>query len=707
MSVGRICPLRAHIGTTDPSPLGRASGVRSSSIRRRFSRMDTSPRQLAAVWFADIAGYTSLSNRDESAALRLVGIFHEVAREQIEGNGGTVVKFVGDGLLAYAPSVASATAAVLSLRRVFEDRSAQAGVESYLRIGMHLGDIAIAPDGDVFGDGVNIASRLESAAGPGRIYVSEDLWRQCRQRSELEFIPLGPRHLKGLENPVWVYELAPPATDPVSTHAGEPDRKTTHSLAILPFDVLGSGDDPVFLAAGIHNDLLTELTKNPSLTVISRTSVMGYKQSDKPIPRIAHELNVGWIVEGAVQSVGNRVRLTVQLIDGTTDVHRWADYFDRELTTESLFEIQTELTEQISASLHAEFAQAGSKETAGPATNSMEAYRLVTEGRMQFDRKTEAGLAKARELFQRAVDLDPDYAPAWVGLTDSLAMTADYGYGDRESLLESAHAAVEKALELMPDSAEAHSSLGLIAEGEHDAPTALREYEKAMQLGPSYADPHSWHGWVCLVVGRAETALVSVSRAVELNPLSAEAVSNLALCHLALRDPESAIAEARRAGELSPGFTTAAYYEALAQYDMGAFHEAVSTLTPLSVVVAGELAVSWASMMPDAALALAHVRAGNHDAAREVLGTIDAEAYPFEAAVVHAAMGDLELAFHHFAQAEHAPYGPALAFHHHFRDVWRDLSQDPRYREIVDLVYRSWKMDPPSADIAPPLDGSG
>ncbi|HUG32686.1 MAG TPA: adenylate/guanylate cyclase domain-containing protein [Acidimicrobiia bacterium] len=164
--------------------------------------MDTSARQLAAVWFADIAGYTSLSNRDETAALRLVGVFQEVAREQIEGNGGTVVKFVGDGVLAYAPSITSATDAVLSLRNVFEDRAAQAGIVSHLRIGMHLGDIAIRPDGDVFGDGVNIASRLETAAGPGRIYVSEDLWRQCRQRVELDFIPLGPRHLKGVEDPV-------------------------------------------------------------------------------------------------------------------------------------------------------------------------------------------------------------------------------------------------------------------------------------------------------------------------------------------------------------------------------------------------------------------------------------------------------------------------------------------------------------------------
>ncbi|HUG32685.1 MAG TPA: tetratricopeptide repeat protein [Acidimicrobiia bacterium] len=471
--------------------------------------------------------------------------------------------------------------------------------------------------------------------------------------------------------------------------------------------MLGSGDDPVFLAAGIHNDLLTELAKNPSLTVISRTSVMGYRQSDKSIPRIAHELNVGWIVEGTVQSAGNRVRLTVQLIDGTTDVHRWADYFDRELTTESLFEIQTELTEQISESLHAEFARGELEDAPGPATKSMEAYRLVNEGRMQFDRKTKEGLAQAKELFQRAVDLDPDYALAWVGLTDSLAMTADYGYGDRQSLLEQAHGAVLKALELMPDSAEAHTSLGLIAEGEHDAPTALREYEKAIQLRPSYADAHNWHGWVCLVVARAERAMKSVSRSVELNPLSAEAVSNLALCHLALGDPELAVVEARRAADLSPSYTTATYYEALGHYDLGRFDTVVTLLTPLSLAVAGELAVSWASMVPDAALALAHIRTGDQGAAREVLTTIDSEAHPFEAAMAHAGLGDLETAHRLFGRVEHTPYGPALAFHYHFRDIWEELRDDPRYLEVSDLVFRSWKMEPPAGDVAPRRDRSG
>ena len=627
----------------------------------------------------------------------MVDLFQKVAREQTEQHGGTVVRFVGDGVLAYAPSAASAIDAVVGLRREFEVQSAASIQPSFLRIGVHLGDLVLTPDGDVFGDGVNLASRLQAAAGPGQILVSEDLWRQCRQRPELDFASRGRQPVKGLDEPIWVYELSPPdqssAVMASAAHdeTGAPDR----SLAVLPFEVLGTGDEAAFLASGIQNDLLTELSKVPDLTVISRTSVMGYRGTEKPIPWIARELNVGTVIEGTVQSAGNRVRLTVQLIDGKTDIHRWADYFDRELTTESLFEIQTELTERIVESLHAELVTRDSQPDSRPATGSMEAYRLVVEGRMQFDRKTEEGLGRAIELFQRSVETDPGYGLAWVGLADSLAMMADYGYGDRDALIEEATAAADRALQLLPDSAAPHTSLGLIAEAVQDAPTALREYELTIELEPNHADAHSWHAWVSLVVGRGEQGLASATRSVELNPLSAEAVSNLALSFLAVGDPARALIETRRAGGLSEGFTGATYYEGLALYDLGRFEEAVSVLTPLSLIAAGELTAPWASMGPDAALALAQIAASQRTKAVETLRSIDPDEYPFETGIVHAGLGDREAAFAHFSRVDNAPYGPALMFHHHFGNVWAGLREDPRLAQLAETIYGSWKVEPP------------
>ena len=656
--------------------------------------MDTTFRQLAAVWFADIAGYTRLSRHDETAALGLIDLFQQVARTTTERHNGTLVKFLGDGVLAYTYSASSAIGAVLALRDEFQHRSSSEILPSFLRIGLHIGDLVIRPEGDVFGDAVNVASRLQAAAGPGQIYVSEDIWRQCRQRSELDFMSLGPRQIKGLDEPMRIHELSPPEQLPEMLGAGHRDSQNNTSLAILPFELLGTNQDAVFLASGIHNDLLTQLSRITGMTVISRTSVMGYQGTTKPIPVIARELNVTTVVEGAVQSAGNRVRVTVQLIDGQTDVHRWAEHFDRELSTEALFDIQTELTERVVESLQAELSPTGPDEATGPATASMEAYRLVAEGRMQFDRKTEEGLERAIDLFERAVKLDPEYGLAWCGLADSLAIMADYGYGDREALIASARTAAGRARELLPQSGASHASLGVIAEVLQDAPTALREHQRTIELDPSHADAHSWHAWVSLIVGEGPQALVSATRAVELNPLSSEAVCNLALSHLAVGEPEHAVVEARRAVELSEDFTTAAYYLGLAVYDLGQFEEAISVLTPLSFLIAGELTTPWASMCPDAALALAQIAAGQAEEAVRTFGSIDPDVYPFEVGIVHAGLGDVERAFFHFSRVESAPYGPALMFHHHFRDIWARLRDDPRLVELGGVVKGSWRVEP-------------
>jgi tetratricopeptide (TPR) repeat protein len=326
----------------------------------------------------------------------------------------------------------------------------------------------------------------------------------------------------------------------------------------------------------------------------------------------------------------------------------------------------------------------------------MEAYRLVAEGRMQFDRKTEKGLAAAVELFQRAVVVDPAYGLAWVGLADSLAMTADYGYGDREALLSAAEAAVVRALALLPGAAEVHPSLGLIAEGRHDAPEALAQYEKAIRLRPGHADAHSWHAWVSLTLGNAGQARASARRSVELNPLSAEAVSNLALSLLAVGHPDSALAEARRSDALSPGYTTAAYYTGLAHYDLGRHEEAVAVLERLATAVAGELTTPWAGMSPDAALAIAQIAAGDRPAALATLGTIDSGAYPVEAGLVHAALGDPTSAYQLFASPTPTGYGAAMLFHHHFRDIWAKLDDESRLVALAGHVARSWNAESPA-----------
>ncbi len=478
-----------------------------------------------------------------------------------------------------------------------------------------------------------------------------------------------------------------PSARPAGQHPVSPPDPA--SVAVLPFQVLGNPDEAALLAVGLHTDLLTELSRIEAVTVISRQSVTQYAGSTEPLERIARDLGVAMLLTGSIQAAGERFRLAVQLVDAAAGVHRWAESYDHELNTRNLLAVQHDLASEIAAALSRRLAPG-----AVPTTRSMEAYRLVIEGRMYFDRKTEEGLAAAVEAFRRAVVVDPDYGLAWVGLADALAMTADYGYGDRASLLTAADTAAVRALALLPGSAAVHPSLGLIAEGRHDAPAALAEYEKAIRLSPGHADAHSWHAWVSLTLGDAERALTSARRSVELNPLSAEAVSNLALSLLGLDRPGPALAEAQRSGRMSPGYTTAAYYEGISLYDLGRYGESVAVLTPLATAAAGGLTTPWAGQSPDAALAIAHLAAGERAAALDVLATIDADAFPVEVGLVYAALGEVTSAYERFAGPLPAGYGAAMLFHHHFRDVWSRLEDGSRLRDLGRQIARSWNAEP-------------
>ncbi len=463
------------------------------------------------------------------------------------------------------------------------------------------------------------------------------------------------------------------------------------SVAVLPFEVLGDDGDTSLLAVGLHIDLLTELSRVDGLTVTSRHSVQQYEAGAVAPDQVAAELRVATVVVGTIRGAARRFRLSVQLVDGATGTHRWAESYDHEASPQNILTVQRDLASDIATALSRRLSSSGPPTT----TESMEAYRLVVEARMQFDRKTERGFTDAIGLFRRAVVVDPDYGPAWVGLADALAARADYGYGDREELLSSAESAVVRALSLLPGSADVHEALGLIAEGRFDAPRALAEYETAIRISPSNADAHSWRGWINLTLGDAEAALPSTRRAVVLNPLSAEAVSNLGLALVALGDPTAGLAEARRAADLSPGYTTAAYYAGLALYDLGRIDEAIEVLTPLAVLETGELSTPWAGMSPDAALAIARVAAGDDRGAAAVLASIDAETYTVEAGLVELALGRTEAAHDHFARTTHVGYGGAMLRHLHFQDVWATMGDDPRLADLDAAIARSWKVEPP------------
>lgn len=471
----------------------------------------------------------------------------------------------------------------------------------------------------------------------------------------------------------------------------DPPRRSTapaRSLVILPFEVIGASADAQHLALGLHSDLLSELARVQELTVISRTSAMAVRGTDRATPDIARELGVGAVVEGTVQSAGSRVRLRVQLVDARRDVQLWSHAYDGELTPDNLFRIQSELARDLAGALSTELApQAAGDATA--QTDDLGAYRLAAVGRQHLDRKTAEGHQRAIEAFEEAARRDPDYVEAWTGLGDALVSMEAYGHGDPHELLPAAQRAVHRAIALEPLSASARASLAVLHIAYQDGPAAIGELEHAIRIQPGHAPAHNWLTWVTLLVGRTEQAVSTAGRALELDPLAAEAHAHMSLAMLADDRPQEALRAARRARERSP-YTTADLYEGLCLHELARHEEACGVLAPLSLRERGELGAPWTGCGPDATLAQSLVALGEESAARAVLAEIQGSGDDFAAGLVHGALGELEQAAASFGRVQRVGAWAALLVHHAHRDLWRRLGA--AYADLQDVVRRSWSV---------------
>lgn len=542
--------------------------------------------------------------------------------------------------------------------------------------------------------------RLRAEGDPYDTRVSVELMEALAAAGNRpEALRAARRHARLLEEELGTTP-GPELEDLVSrlrSHAGERSADD-RSIAVLPFETLGRST-PTPFTEGIHGDVLTRLSQVAELRVTSRTSVMSLRGTDDPLPAVARRLGVTWLLCGEVQEAGHRVQVSARLVHAGEDRQVWAERIRRELTAESLFEIQAQITREITAALQAKLTP-GEEERAierRPTTN-LDAYRLYVEGRALVDRRDLESMRRAQERFERAIELDPGYSLAWVGLADALALLENYACGDSsyleaearrvsEDLHDRARQAIERALELDPGSAEAHASLGLIHSSgpRSQGPAAIRELERAVELRPSYADAHNWMSWVHLLLGHADRALECARRAVELNPLSPEAVSNLALSLLATGDAEGGLREARWASEIQPSFATTLFYEALALHQTGRHREAEAILQDLSV--------PWAGNGVRATLAVVRVGTGEHDGVREELRRLEDVGDPMNAGLVHAALGRREEALAAFERVDGWGYWPALALHHFFPEALGPLRGDPRFDRVLASVRRSWGVE--------------
>jgi adenylate cyclase len=505
--------------------------------------MPGADRQLAAIMFTDIVGYTRLAQAKESLALELLEEHRGDVRPLFPAHGGTEIKTIGDAFLVEFKSALEAVLCAVEIQRKMAERNSKVPSDRrfQLRIGVHLGDV-VHDSGDVFGDAVNVASRIEPLADPGGVCISQQVFDNIRNKTEFEIVKMGEVELKNVELPVGVYRV----NMEVGESRGRAFRAPRERLAVLPFVNISPDPNDEYFADGLTEELISKLSEIKGLKVLARTSVMNYKKKEKSVSQIGKELEAGSIIEGSVRKAGNRIRVTVQLIDSTTEEHLWASNYDKEL--DDIFAIQSDVAARVANSISAGFFPAPKKAD----TDDVEAYTMYIKAMQLVHAAQELSLREAVILFEKAIKRDPSFARAYAGLCLAWHRLASGGYEDFGVVESRAEPAVKKALELDPGSAEAHAAMAGVCNMLDRPAQVVAEAEQAVRINPNLADAYLQLGINHAAMGDLDRSLVSLEKAHELDPLAANISEQLARTSLVAGKPDRAKGVLERMDELTP-----------------------------------------------------------------------------------------------------------------------------------------------------------
>src|SRR5438094_3997069 len=532
-------------------------------------------RRLTAILAADVVGYSRLMGANETGTLAALKTLQtDFIDGKIAEHQGRIVKLTGDGMLVEFPSVVNAVACAADVQRGMRDRNAGMSQERRIefRMGVNLGDVIVEGE-DIFGDGVNVAGRLESIAPVGGITVSQSVRDHVGNRLGLTFEDMGERRLKNIERPIRVYSIsldAPPSGETsaiASTH-----REEKPSIAVLPFINMSGDPEQEYFSDGITEDIITDLSKVSGLFVVARNTAFTYKVKCVEAQRVAKHLEVNFILEGSVRKVGSRVRVTGQLIDGKKGGHMWADRYDRDLT--DIFAIQDEITHAIVEQLKVKLLPQEKKSIGQTPTDNVEAYTYYLRGRQFMQRHSKSNYQLARRMFAKAVELDPLYARAYAGIADCDSFL--FLHYHLEASVDTILATSAKALSLDDKLAEAHASRGLALSLDRRHDEATSEFERAITLDRNSFEGHYFYGRACVTQGKLERAAELFERAAENKPDDYQSVCLLIPTYRALdrqSDSERAarrgIERAERELTIHPEDARAAYLGASALVTLG------------------------------------------------------------------------------------------------------------------------------------------
>lgn len=662
--------------------------------------------------FTDMVGYSALTQRNEALALDLLEEHRRTVRPILAHHGGQEIKTIGDAFLVEFASALAALACAVELQRALRERNlaAPADRQVSIRIGLHAGDV-VHRENDVFGDGVNIAARIEPLAEAGGICVSEDVARQFRSQADFRLQKLGAGELKNISLPVDIYRVVLPWMEPrrfdrftfmlgkrsvrralllaagvavaaagLWFRARGDDIGPINRLAVLPLENLSGDPREEYFADGMTEELISTLATIRDLGVIARTSVVKFKGARPEIREIGRALNVGSVLEGTVRVDGDMVRINVNLIEVRTQNTVWTEAFTKPLR--DVFAIQSSIAASVSEALQVKLLSGEKDLLARPAPATGEAYREYVLGRTQLGKRTGDEIVKAIGSFTRAIERDAAYAPAYAGLAECYTLAGVAGYGDlpREQAIELARSRAARAVALDDQLAEAHAALAYMKfRIDWDWAGAEVEFKRALALKPGVAHTHELYGLFLAIQRRLPEAAAEMQRARQLDPLSPSVSNGLGRVLHFQRKADEAIAQFQRTIAMDPNYAEAHFSLGLTYLRQKRYDEAVAAIGK-AMQLSGNRQVMLAM------LGLTQGVAGRKDEARRILDDLRTQARtadisPYFFGLVAFGLGDLDEAFRRFNEAAdkrdgiviYLPVEPAADV------IW----SDPRFPALV------------------------
>ena len=641
-------------------------------------------RKLAAIMFTDMVGYSALMQKDESLAIGLLDEHCTILRSIFPVCHGREIETIGDAFLVEFDSAINAARCAIAIQEALEARNKRSpGAERILvRIGVHLGDI-VRREKRVYGDGVNVASRIQEQAGPGEILVSDDVARQLRNAPDIPMEAIGERALKNIVAPVKLFRVGPAAVK-AATGTGHPGRPpgrsavkkwllagvalafvttailflspfqstsvTRNSVAVLPFRNLSADKNDEYFAEGITEDVIAQVSRIGSVRVINSQSISRFRSDGMDRGEIARALDVETILEGSIQRDGEKVKITVHLVEASTGEQLWGQTYKS--IFRDIFAIQEEIARGVAGGLQRQFFGPAGGESRAVGQSYVEAYDLYLKGRYHWNRRTPAEIMEAMTLFGQAAAKDSTFALAHVGLADCYAFfgAPEYGVSPPAETFPQAETAVNRAIGLDETLAEAHATLGSVFFNYHwDWKLAEKHFRRAIELNPNYANAYMWYADCLTALGRFDEAHSNIASAIPRDPLNLSVRASAGVAFYYSGKPDSALAVFRRIQAMDTAFVPVYLWLGLTYTELGRYEEGLEAVRRATLL---------AGRGPVLLTAGAFIRARMGDArgAREVIGELEnlsKEMYvsPYYFGEIYHALGENDVAFRWFERA--------------------------------------------------------